>query len=86
VVLRIGYLILFATIAAYWLNAWAMKRLPSSAVGIYIYVQPIFVALGSAAWGKGEVTWLTVPFILLIFAGVWLVTRRKRDLPPLHRK
>jgi drug/metabolite transporter (DMT)-like permease len=84
-VLRIGFLILFATLAAYWLNAWAMKRLPSSAVGIYIYVQPIFVTLGSAAWGMGEVSWLTVPFIFLIFAGVWLVTGRSHDQPPIQR-
>jgi drug/metabolite transporter (DMT)-like permease len=84
-ILRIGFLIVFATVAAYWLNAWAMKRLPSSAVGIYIYVQPVFVTLGSAAWGLGEVSWLTVPFIFLIFAGVWLVTGRRLDQPPIQR-
>ena len=75
--LRIGYLIVFATIIAYWLNAWAMKRLPPSAVGIYIYVQPVFVTLCSAALGMKEVSWVTVPLIGLIFIGVWLVTRRR---------
>jgi drug/metabolite transporter (DMT)-like permease len=73
----IAFLIIFATIGAYWLNAWAMKRLPSSAVGIYIYVQPVFVTLISAVVGLGEVNGLTIPFILLIFAGVWLVTKRR---------
>jgi drug/metabolite transporter (DMT)-like permease len=71
----ITFLIVFATILAYALNAWAMKRLTSSAVGIYIYVQPIFVTLGSALFGLGEIGWATVPFIFLIFAGVWLVSR-----------
>lgn len=85
-VLRIGFMIVFATIAAYWLNAWAMKRLPSSSVGIYIYVQPIFVTLGSAMLGMGEVSWLTVPFILLIFAGVWMVSTRRPDHPMRRRR
>ena len=70
----IAFLIVFATIFAYALNAWAMKRLPSSAVGIYIYVQPVFVTLVSALFGLGEIGWVTVPFIFLIFAGVWLVS------------
>lgn len=86
VVLRIGFLIVFATIGAYWLNAWAMKRLPSSAVGIYIYAQPVFVTLLSAGLGMGEVTWLSIPFIFLIFAGVWLVSMRKPDHPPRQSK
>jgi drug/metabolite transporter (DMT)-like permease len=71
----IAFLIVFATIGAYALNAWAMKRLPASIVGIYIYVQPIFVTLVSALFGLGEVGWITVPFIFLIFAGVWIVSR-----------
>ncbi|MFM2375319.1 MAG: hypothetical protein RLZZ165_416 [Bacteroidota bacterium] len=82
IVLRIGYLIAFATIGAYWLNAWAMKRLPASAVGVYIYVQPVFVALVSILLDLREVTRLTVPFILLIFAGVWLVNMRNTGQPP----
>jgi drug/metabolite transporter (DMT)-like permease len=86
VILRIGFLIVFATIGAYWLNAWAMKRLPSSAVGIYIYAQPVFVTLLSAGLGMGEVTWLSIPFIFLIFAGVWLVSMRKPDHPPRQAK
>ncbi|HEX2899253.1 MAG TPA: DMT family transporter [Bacteroidia bacterium] len=86
IMLRIGFLIAFATIGAYWLNAWAMKRLPSSAVGIYIYVQPVFVALLSAGLGMGELSWLSVPFIFLIFAGVWLVSMRKPDLQQRQSK
>jgi drug/metabolite transporter (DMT)-like permease len=70
----IAFLIIFATVIAYFLNAWAMKRLPSSAVGAYVYVQPVFVTLVSAIAGLGELSWYTIPLILLIFAGVYLVT------------
>lgn len=70
----IAFLIIFATVVAYFLNAWAMKRLPSSAVGAYVYVQPVFVTVGSGIAGFGELSWYTIPLILLIFAGVYLVT------------
>jgi drug/metabolite transporter (DMT)-like permease len=80
----IGYLVVFATVMAYFLNGWAMRHLPSSAVGAYVYVQPVFVALVSAAAGYGELSWHTIPRILLIFAGVYLVTipPRKRPVGP----
>lgn len=72
----IAFLILGATIGAYFLNAWAMKVVPSSSVGIYIYVQPVFVALLSALLAQGGLSLLKVQFILLIFVGVFLVTTR----------
>jgi drug/metabolite transporter (DMT)-like permease len=75
------FLILAATVLAYFLNGWAMQQLPSSAVGAYVYVQPVFVTLVSAAAGYGEVTWHMIPLILLIFAGVYLVT-----LPPFSKR
>lgn len=68
------FLILCATIGAYFLNAWAMKNVPSSSVGMYVYFQPVLVTTGSAIIGLGEVNWLKIQFILLIFAGVFLVT------------
>lgn len=76
----IVFLILAATIGAYFLNAVAMKVLPSSSVGIYIYVQPVFVALLSALLSNGELSLLKIQFILLIFVGVFLVTTRMRLL------
>jgi drug/metabolite transporter (DMT)-like permease len=77
-VFGIVFLIVGATFGAYFLNAWAMKRVPSSAVSIYIYVQPVLVTLFSAYLGFGEVTLLNIQFILLIFAGVYLVSMRRR--------
>ena len=41
----------------------------------------IFTMYMLAGLGMGEVTWLSIPFIFLIFAGVWLVSMRKPDQP-----
>lgn len=76
----LAFLVVFATLAAYFLNAWAMKKLPSSAVGMYIYVQPVFVTLISGIFFEGVVTFAKLVFILIIFAGVWLVTGAKLSL------
>lgn len=75
----IVFLVVGATVIAYFLNAWAMKRVPSSAVGAYVYVQPVFVTLVSALWGFGEVTIYTIPLIFLIFAGVYMVSMEQKS-------
>ena len=73
----IVFLITAATLAVYFLNAWAMKRVPSSSVGMYIYMQPIFVTVVSAVFYSGVVTFMKLIYILLILTGVWLVTQKE---------
>lgn len=72
----IVFLILGATLGAYFLNAWAMKRVVASGVSAYIYLQPVLVTVISALLGLGEVSIVNIQYILLIFAGVYLVTMR----------
>ena len=74
--LGLAVLIPGATLGAYFLNAWALKAVPSSSVGVYIYLQPVLVTLLTAILGLGEVNLLKISYILLIFAGVFLVTTR----------
>jgi drug/metabolite transporter (DMT)-like permease len=77
----LAFLILGATLAAYFLNGWAMRHVSSAAVGVCIFVQPIFVTLGSAMLEKGSITWFKLLFILLIFASVYLVVMHKESNP-----
>lgn len=77
--LRIGYIILVPTVAAYYLNAWALTRVSPSTVATYIYMQPL-IAFGLAPLFLGErLTGRTVIACLLIFAGVGIVTRLGRS-------
>lgn len=77
--LRIGYIILVPTVAAYYLNAWALIRVSPSTVSAYIYLQPL-IGFGLAPLVLGE-RWnpRTVVASVLIFAGVAIVTRRGRS-------
>jgi drug/metabolite transporter (DMT)-like permease len=75
----IAFIILFPTVGAYYLNAWALTRVSPSTVAIYIYLQPL-VAFGFAPLLLGE-NWnsRTLVAAVLIFAGVAMVTIRGRS-------
>jgi drug/metabolite transporter (DMT)-like permease len=73
------YIVLVPTVGAYYLNAWALMRVPPSIVAVYIYLQPLF-AFGLAPLVLGE-SWnsRTLVACVLIFAGVAVVTIRSRS-------
>lgn len=43
----LAYILIGATILTYVLNAYALRRVTSSVVAVFIYVQPVIAALGS---------------------------------------
>lgn len=75
--LALVFIILFPTIGAYYLNAWALARIEPSIVAVYIYLQPLIGTL-LAIFILGEAWQPRIfPAMFLIFAGVFLVTRRR---------
>jgi drug/metabolite transporter (DMT)-like permease len=71
----LSYIVLFPTVGTYFLTAFALARVPSSLVAIYIYLQPVVGAL--LAWAilaerPGIETLLAAA---LIFVGIWMVSR-----------
>ena len=68
------FLILGATVGTYLLNAYAMSRLDSVTVGMYVFSQPIFVSLVSVLVFGNSLTLAKIGFIALIFIGVFCVT------------
>jgi len=77
--LTILFIILVPTVGAYYLNAWALARVPPSTVAVYIYLQPL-IAFVLAPLVLGEsLSWRAAIASLFIFAGVLIVTRRERS-------
>ena len=75
----IAFIILFPTVGAYYLNAWALTRVSPSTVAIYIYLQPL-IAFGFAPLLLGEQSnSRTIIAAILIFTGVAVVTKRGRS-------
>jgi drug/metabolite transporter (DMT)-like permease len=78
--IALGFIIVFSTAGAYFLNGWAMARVDPSIVVVYIYLQPLIgAALAMTLLGE---PWKprVLGAALLIFAGVFLVTRRRKVL------
>lgn len=69
------YIIFGATILTYVLNTRVLRHVPASTVAIFTYVQPIFTAVAAYFILGAGLEWRILPAALLVFAGVWLVSR-----------
>jgi drug/metabolite transporter (DMT)-like permease len=74
------YLVLGPTIAAYFLNLWALKRASSNTVASFMYLQPLFTAAVAPLVLPGEsLTMRTIEAGLGIFVGLGLVIRSEQQ-------
>lgn len=76
--LFVAALVLFPTILAYYFNAWALARVEPSVVAVYIYLQPLFGFVSAIVFLGERFTARLLTSALLVFAGVYLVTRRRK--------
>lgn len=78
ILLSIGFVLFFVTYLAYLLNGSALSVVKASVSSTYIYLQPLLASIIAVAAGKDKIT-LTMIFAgLLIFAGVFLVSKRSK--------
>ena len=64
--------------AAYSLTQLALKRAESSLVAAYIYLQPIFAAVGAMLVLGEEISGRTMSCGAIVLFGVWLGVRAPR--------
>jgi len=84
--LLVVLIVVFPTVAAYYLNAWALIKVPPSTVAVYIYLQPL-IAFGFAPLMLGEqLSWRTGIAAILIFVGVWTVSHKKAQKAQLKKE
>ena len=68
------YIMIFPTILTYLLNIWALQRVSSNVVAVYIYLQPLFAAAVAPLVLEGErLTTRAAAAGLAIFTGLGLV-------------
>lgn len=73
--LKFGFVIIATTFFAYLFNIYGLKKLSPSVVSSYIYLQPLIAALFAIWVGKDSFTWIKFVAAILIFAGVYLVSK-----------
>ena len=70
-------IIFFGTFLAYFFNAYGIQHIGAGNTGSYIYTQPVFAVLIAMVVLDERLSWDKVLAGVLIFAGVFLVSRKK---------
>lgn len=79
---RIGFVVVGTTFTTYLLNMFALKHLSASTLGVFTYLQPVIAIAFAIFSGADQLTLLKLISIILVFLGVFMVTKnpaRKRS-------
>ena len=68
---------IFGTYVSYILTMIGQRTLRPTVVSIYNYVQPVVSVGVSVMAGIGVLKWSQAIAVILVFSGVWLVTKSK---------
>lgn len=74
------YVLTFATIGTYFCNVYALKIVNSTVVSIYIYLQPLIATTIALVFAKDELSLVKVCAAILIFVGVYLVSKSPKKV------
>lgn len=77
---RIGFVVLFTTFFAYMFNLFAIRKLKPTTVSIFIYLQPVFASSYALFVGSDSLNSLKILATILIFIGVYLVSRKSKQV------
>ncbi len=75
--MSILYVIIFTTIIAYFLNNFSLVNISPTANSAFIYLQPVFAAIVAIVFMDEMLKANNIIAAMLIFAGVFLVSKRK---------
>lgn len=75
--LEIGYVVLFGTYIGYIFTMIGQRTLRPTVVSVYNYVQPMVSVGVSLAIGIAVLQWSQALAVVLVFMGVWLVTKSR---------
>ena len=78
--LKISYVIFCTTFLVYLLNLYALKNLKASTVGMFIYLQPVIGILFAIYRGADKLTVADASSVLLVFIGVYLVSKKSTQI------
>ena len=78
--IKISYVVLCTTFLVYLLNLYALKNLKASTVGMFIYLQPVIGILFAIYRGADKLTIADISSVIMVFAGVYLVSKRSTQI------
>lgn len=82
VLYRIGFIVVFTSFMTYMFNLIAIRQLKPTTLSIFIYLQPVIASAYALLVGSDTLNAVKIFATLLIFIGVFLVTRKPREARP----
>jgi drug/metabolite transporter (DMT)-like permease len=73
----LAFVVLFVTFLSYLFTVYGLQELGPSVTGAYIYTQPVFATIIAMVFAGEHFTIIKALAAVLIFAGVYLVNRKK---------
>lgn len=80
---EVGYVVFFATFVGYIFTMIGQRTLRPTVVSVYNYVQPIVSVASSLILGISIMKWSQGLAVILVFSGVWLVSKSRKAPSPL---
>ncbi len=74
---ELGFLVVFATCVCYFLIPYGQKRIRPTLVSMYSYMQPIIATVLGICLGMDTLSWQKILAALMVFAGVFVVSRSR---------
>ena len=72
---NIGFVVVFTTFLAYLFNLFALTKLKPTTLSAFIYLQPVIASSYALVVGKDNISTVKVIATILIFIGVYLVSK-----------
>ena len=78
---RMGFVVIGTTFLTYMLNMYALKSLPASTIGAFIYIQPLIAIFYAIITGNDSLDLIKFIAIILVFSGVYLASKKLKKTP-----
>lgn len=80
VIIKMGFVVVGTTVLTYLFNIYALRQLKASTIGAFIYLQPVIAVIYAVVIGADYLTPIRVLAAILIFAGVYMSSRKPKNL------
>ncbi|UZH54001.1 DMT family transporter [Salinimicrobium tongyeongense] len=80
-ILGMSFVVVGTTFLTYLLNVYALRQLSASTISAFVYLQPLIAIIYAVSTGADSLNLLKIVAALLVFAGVYMVTRKPRPKP-----
>jgi len=77
---KLTFVVVGTTVITYLCNIYALKQLSPSTIGAFIYLQPVLAVFFAILLGSDSLTTIRMGAAALIFLGVFLSTRKKKEV------